>query len=89
MDPKISFSTGYDVSKSSKYLYGILQGFPASPVLFDFYINDVFKDIIGVEVPDLNKKNPGLLLADYVDLLATSKENLQKSSETINAWSDT
>ncbi|OLY85701.1 hypothetical protein AYI68_g104 [Smittium mucronatum] len=48
--PKIAVRFGYDVSKPIEYLCGLRQGCPASPIILDFYINDLFKGIKGVYV---------------------------------------
>ncbi|OLY83268.1 hypothetical protein AYI68_g2594, partial [Smittium mucronatum] len=49
--PKIAVRIGDDVSDPTDYLCGLRQGCPAPPVLFDFYIKDLFKGIKGVYVP--------------------------------------
>ncbi|OMJ13671.1 RNA-directed DNA polymerase from mobile element jockey, partial [Smittium culicis] len=65
------------------------QGCPASPILFDFYINDIFKGVRGVRVPGLTSRIPGLLFADDAVLLAESSADLQAALDTITEWSDT
>ncbi|OMJ10927.1 Retrovirus-related Pol polyprotein from type-1 retrotransposable element R2, partial [Smittium culicis] len=87
--PKITVRVGNEVSKTSKYLCGVRQGCPASLILFDFYINDIFKSVIGVRVPGLTSRIPGLLFADYAVLLAESSADLQAALNTITEWSDT
>ncbi|OLY78199.1 hypothetical protein AYI68_g7756 [Smittium mucronatum] len=79
----------YRISPSSKYICGIRQGCLASPILFDFYINDIFKDLIGIEVPEIDLKIPRLLFTDNAVLLVDSKKNLKKSLDTITVCSDT
>ncbi|OLY80736.1 hypothetical protein AYI68_g5159 [Smittium mucronatum] len=46
------------------------QGFPASPILFNFFINCIFEGMEEMYVPSLSKKNPGLLFAN--DAVITS-----------------
>ncbi|OMJ13561.1 LINE-1 retrotransposable element ORF2 protein, partial [Smittium culicis] len=43
--PKIAVRVGNEVSNPSEYLCGVRQRCPASPILFDFYINDIFRNI--------------------------------------------
>ncbi|OMJ14789.1 RNA-directed DNA polymerase from mobile element jockey [Smittium culicis] len=87
--PKIAVRVGNEVYKPTEYLFGVLQGCPASPILFDFYINDIFKGVRGVRVPGLTSRIPGLLFADDAVLLAESSADLQIALNTINEWSDT
>ncbi|OMJ08297.1 RNA-directed DNA polymerase from mobile element jockey [Smittium culicis] len=87
--PKFAFRVGNDVSNPTEYLCGVRQGFPASPTLFDFYINDIFKSVCGVRVPGLTSRIPGLLFADDAVLLSESSANLQDALKAIIVWSDT
>ncbi|OLY81037.1 hypothetical protein AYI68_g4863 [Smittium mucronatum] len=57
------------------------------PVMLYFYINDILKDAIGVEVPGIVQKIPGLFFADDAVLLADSEKNSQKSLDVIIACS--
>ncbi|OMJ13549.1 Retrovirus-related Pol polyprotein from type-1 retrotransposable element R2 [Smittium culicis] len=87
-DPKIAVRTGDDISERSEYHCGVRQGCPASPILFELYINEILSDVLGVEVPGLPNRIPGLLFADDAVVLADSAENLQTSLDAISAWSD-
>ncbi|OLY85684.1 Thermolabile hemolysin, partial [Smittium mucronatum] len=87
--PKIAVRIGDDVSKPTEYLCGLRQGCPASPILFDFYINDLFKNVQGVHVPGLTSRIPGLLFADDAVLLAESETEMQTSLNKITDWSNT
>ncbi|OMJ11418.1 RNA-directed DNA polymerase from mobile element jockey [Smittium culicis] len=87
--PKIAVRVGNEVSNTTEYLCGVRQGCPASPILFDFYINDIFKGVRGVRVPGLTSRIPGLLFADDAVLLAESSADLQAVLDTITEWSDT
>ncbi|OMJ20037.1 LINE-1 retrotransposable element ORF2 protein, partial [Smittium culicis] len=87
--PKIVFRVGNEVSNPTEYFLGVRQGCPASPILFDFYINDIFKGVHGVREPGLTSRIPELLFADDAVLLAESSAELQPALNTITEWSDT
>ncbi|OMJ25873.1 Retrovirus-related Pol polyprotein from type-1 retrotransposable element R2 [Smittium culicis] len=87
--PKIAVRVGNEVSNPIESLCGVRQGCPASPILFDFYINDIFKGVRGVRVPGLTSRIPGLLFADDAVLLAESSADLQDALNAITEWSDT
>ncbi|OMJ11775.1 Retrovirus-related Pol polyprotein from type-2 retrotransposable element R2DM [Smittium culicis] len=87
--PKIAVRVGNEVSNPIEYLCGVRRGCPASPILFDFFINDIFKGVRGVRVPGLISRIPGLLFADNAVLLAESSAELQVALNTITEWSDT
>ncbi|OMJ16828.1 hypothetical protein AYI70_g6351, partial [Smittium culicis] len=70
--PKIAVIVGNEVSNLTKYLCGVWQGYPASLILYNFYINDIFEGVRGVCVPGLTSRIPGLLFADDAVLLAES-----------------
>ncbi|OLY78258.1 hypothetical protein AYI68_g7697 [Smittium mucronatum] len=88
INPKIFFGIFDEFSSPSNYLCGDHQGYPISPILSDFYINDIFKDFIEVEVPGLDRKIPGLLFDEDAVLLVDSKK-LKKSLDAITIWSET
>ncbi|OMJ23508.1 hypothetical protein AYI69_g4944 [Smittium culicis] len=60
-----------------------------SPILFDFYINDIFKSVRGVLVPRLTSRISGLLFDDDALILSESSADLQAALNTITEWSDT
>ncbi|OMJ11437.1 LINE-1 reverse transcriptase-like protein [Smittium culicis] len=82
--PKIAVRVVNRVSKSTEYFCGVRQGCPASPVLFDFYINDIFKGVRGVRVPGLTSRIPGLLFVNDAVLLTESSADLQDALNAIN-----
>ncbi|OMJ18073.1 LINE-1 reverse transcriptase-like protein [Smittium culicis] len=87
-DPKIAVRIGDDISERSEYHCGVRQGCPASPILFDLYINDIFSDVLAVEVPELPKRIPGLLFAHNAVVLDDSAQNLQILLDAISTWSE-
>ncbi|OMJ08365.1 LINE-1 reverse transcriptase-like protein [Smittium culicis] len=68
MNPYMAVRYGSETSKSFKYGCGVRQGCPMSPILFDIYINDIFKRMKGVTVPGISKTIPGLLFADDAEM---------------------
>ncbi|OLY85535.1 RNA-directed DNA polymerase from mobile element jockey [Smittium mucronatum] len=88
--PKIAVRIGDGFPKPTDYLCGMRQGYSASPILFDFYINGLFKGIQGVYVPGLTSRVPGLLFKDDSVLLAESeadmKIELNKITDLSNTW---
>ncbi|OMJ19441.1 RNA-directed DNA polymerase from mobile element jockey, partial [Smittium culicis] len=87
--PKIAVRVGNEVSNLTEYLCGVRKGCPASPILFNFFINDIFKGVRGLRVPGLTSRIPGLLFADDTVLLVESSADLQAALDTITEWSDT
>ncbi|OMJ13429.1 hypothetical protein AYI69_g9009 [Smittium culicis] len=65
------------------------HGCSASPILFDLFIKDILKNFIGVEVPGIHNRIPGLLFANESVVLAESAINLKTSLDAITVWSDT
>ncbi|OMJ28731.1 LINE-1 reverse transcriptase-like protein, partial [Smittium culicis] len=87
-DPKIAVRIGDDISWPFEYHCGVHQGCPASPVFFENFMNDIFSDVLRVDVPVLPNRIHGQLFADDTMVLAESAENLQTSLDAIRAWSD-
>ncbi|OMJ13647.1 RNA-directed DNA polymerase from mobile element jockey [Smittium culicis] len=87
--PKIAVRVGNEVSNSTEYLCGVRQGCPVSLILFDVFINDIFKGAPGMFFPGLTSRIPGLLFADDAVLFAESSAELQDALDTITEWSDT
>ncbi|OMJ21724.1 hypothetical protein AYI70_g3299, partial [Smittium culicis] len=79
---------GDEISEPSEYHCGVRQGCPASPILFDLYINDIFSDVLAVEVSELPKRIPGLLFAHNAVVLDDSAQYLQILLDAISTWSE-
>lgn len=86
--PKLVVRIGTDTTSSSNYMCGVRQGCPASPILFNFFINDIFNGIKGTYVPSLGKHIPGLLFADDAVVIASNPESLQNSLDIVSNWAD-
>jgi exonuclease III len=73
---------------------GVRQGCPASPLLFNVFINDILTECrdLGVVVPGLAMEGGnricGLLQADDLVLLASSPEDLQAMLNKVADWAD-
>lgn len=67
---------------------GVRQGCPLSPILFDIFINDVLECVrdLGIRVPSLGRRIPGLLFADDIVLLAESAVELQGQLDLVARW---
>ncbi|OMJ23908.1 LINE-1 reverse transcriptase-like protein [Smittium culicis] len=87
--PKIAVRGGNDVSNPTEYLRGVWQGCPASPILFDFYINDIFKSVRGAQVPGLTSLIPGLLFTVDSVILPKQRADLHDALNVITEYSDT
>ncbi|OMJ22903.1 putative RNA-directed DNA polymerase from transposon BS [Smittium culicis] len=85
--PKMCVRVGDRLSKTVDYNCGVRQGCPASPMLFDIYINDLLDGIKGVKIPGIEECIPGLLFADDAVVLAESPAELQIALEKLTAWS--
>ena len=72
------------------YTKGLRQGDPLSPLLFNIYINDVFKQINAANPTpvtlDGNYLFSGLGYADDLVIFSTTHEGLQKSIDALHAY---
>ena len=82
--PRASVRVGSHRSDPFDYMIGVRQGCPASPILFNLYINDVLDGLSGVRVGDMTI--PGLLFADDAVVLAESSQALQEDLVRIIKW---
>lgn len=77
------------LSPEVQLLRGVRQGCPASPTLFNLFINDCLEGMEGVEVPGVpGQRCPGLMFADDLVLLAESPEALQVALDKLTVWVD-
>ena len=81
------------LSEQIRLLRGLRQGCNASPLLFDIFINDILKgcEQLGVRVAGLDGegREVGLLFADDLALIASTRSKLQRAIEMIQSWADT
>lgn len=74
------------------FLRGSRQGCPMSPILFDIFINDLFETCkelgLGVQVPGVEGRIPGLLFADDSVICASSRKSLQTMLDNVQQWAE-
>lgn len=85
-NPKMCVRTGKRLSEQVEYLCGVRQGCPASPILFDLYINDILEGINGISVPGVLEPMRGLLFADDAVVFAETTEELQEAADGLYHW---
>jgi hypothetical protein len=85
-------AVGNTVGDSFRVRRGLVQGCPLSPLLFNLFIDDLFRDAAGVEVP-AGQRGGGAALsiadlkyADDVVALASSRADLQTRLDTVAQW---
>ena len=70
-------------------LFGVRQGDSMSPTLFSVYLNDLTREIKGLNAGiNVNGRDVSILLyADDIALVAASEENLQEMLHVLHNWS--
>lgn len=76
------------LSEPFPYERGVRQGCPASPILFNLYINDVLNECERLEIPGTDVKLNGLMFADDVVVAAENHESLERKVKSIELWAD-
>ncbi|TBU07060.1 putative reverse transcriptase [Hamiltosporidium magnivora] len=72
-DLQVGVKVGDKTTSLFPYNIGLRQGCPLSPLLFDLYIDDIFRGVNGIVCEGLNYRFPGLLFADDIELFGMSK----------------
>ncbi|ELQ74010.1 putative RNA-directed DNA polymerase (reverse transcriptase), Non LTR Retrotransposon protein [Trachipleistophora hominis] len=84
--PHTSLRTGNTRSASFMYDIGVRQGCPASPILFNLYINDLFDGLSRIAMQPGMQSIPSLLFVDDAVILAEPAYELKRSLKKINDW---
>jgi hypothetical protein len=89
-DFSVKIRTKFGLTENIPVMRGLRQGCPASPLLFNIFINDIFDMAraveLGVKVPGVADLLIGLLFADDTTLFSESCEDLAISLHCINRW---
>jgi hypothetical protein len=89
-DFSVKIRTKFGLTEDIPVMRGLRQGCPASPLLFNIFINDIFvmaKGVqLGVSVPGVADLLVGLLFADDTTLFSRSCEELSLSLHCIHRW---
>jgi exonuclease III len=89
-DIRLSVLTPHGASECVPVLRGVRQGCPASPAMFNIFVNDILDglDRFGVSVPGLDTRVAGLLFADDLVVLAPSRRRLVRMLGALDEWAD-
>jgi len=89
-DIRLSVLTPHGASETVPVLRGVRQGCPASPAMFNIFVNDILDglDRFGVSVPGLGARVAGLLFADDLVVLAPSRRRLVRMLGALDEWAD-
>jgi exonuclease III len=84
---------GGKLSEAIELKWGVRQGCPLSPMVFDIFIDDILdtikEDGLGVKIPGMGSEPlAGLLWADDLVVLAKSEAELQEMFDRISLWLD-
>ena len=87
-DIRLSVLTPHGASGTVPVLRGVRQGCPASPAMFNIFVNDILDglDRFGVSVPGLGTRVAGLLFADDLVVLAPSRRRLVRMLGALDEW---
>ena len=82
--------TPYGCSEAVPVLRGVRQGCPASPTIFNVFVNDILEACdaqgLGVSVPGLRARVSGLLFADDLVIMAPSRARLERMLQSLDGW---
>ena len=86
--PSCAIKINGKITNYMPYNKGVQQGNPLSPLLFKLYISDIFQSIANKDTVTLDDSNHlnALMYADDLILISTTKEGLQHSLDSLQAY---
>lgn len=91
-DAQMSVLTKQGCSDAVALLRGVRQGCPASPTIFNIFVNDILDGFdvngLGVSVPGLQSRVSGLLFADDLVIMAPTRSRLVRMLQQLDIWAE-
>lgn len=89
---RMAVLTKHGCSDAVPVLRGVRQGCPASPTIFNVFVNDILDrceaERLGVAVPGLQSRVTGLLFADDLVIMAPTRGKLVRMLQLLNEWAE-
>lgn len=91
-DARMAVLTKHGRSEAVPVLRGVRQGCPASPTIFNIFVNDILDGFdlegLGVSVPGLQSRVAGLLFADDLVIMAPTRGRLVRMLRKLDEWAE-
>jgi hypothetical protein len=75
-----------EITDAFRYERGVRQGCPASPTLFNLYINDILNKVSKTKIPGSKTEIAGLMFADDIVVIGDSMEVVGLQVQEVAEW---